>query len=95
MFSPMAAESLRADELEERIQLRVGARVRELRQAEAENEALNISRFKATYLKVPLDPWRVAVARARADLLGEGLLDSETAAVVAAAEPPMEGKPVP
>jgi hypothetical protein len=29
----MASESLLADELEERIQLRVGARVRELRQA--------------------------------------------------------------
>ncbi|MGA8242666.1 MAG: hypothetical protein WB818_18985, partial [Desulfobacterales bacterium] len=81
MFSPMAAESLRADELEERIQLRVGARVRELRQAEAENEALNIARFKAAYLKVALDPWHAAVARARADLLFEGLLDSETAAV--------------
>ncbi|MGA9477101.1 MAG: hypothetical protein WBV21_04945 [Desulfobacterales bacterium] len=61
MFSPMAAESLRADELEERIQLRVGARVRELRQAEAENEALNIARFKAAYLKVALDPWHAAL----------------------------------
>jgi TRAP-type C4-dicarboxylate transport system substrate-binding protein len=66
-----------------------------VRQAEAENEALNIARFKTAYLKVALDPWRAAVARARADLLTEGLLDSETAAVVAAAEPPMEGKPVP
>jgi TRAP-type C4-dicarboxylate transport system substrate-binding protein len=66
-----------------------------VRQAEAENEALNIARFKTAYLKVALDPWRAAVALARADLLTEGLLDSETAAMVAAAEPPMEGKPVP
>lgn len=66
-----------------------------VRRAEAENEALNIARFKTAYLKVALDPWRAAVARARADLLAEGLLDSETAAVVAAAEPPIKGKPVP
>jgi TRAP-type transport system periplasmic protein len=65
-----------------------------VRQAETENEALNIARFKTAYLKVSLDPWRAAVARTRDDLLTEGLLDSETAAVVAAAEPPMEGKPV-
>jgi TRAP-type C4-dicarboxylate transport system substrate-binding protein len=65
-----------------------------VRQAETENEALNIARFKTAYLKVSLDPWRAAVARTRDDLLAEGLLDSETAAVVAAAEPPMEGKPV-
>ena len=66
-----------------------------VRQAEAENEALNIARFKAAYLKVALDPWHAAVARARADLLSEGLLDSETAAVVAAAKTPMKGKPAP
>jgi TRAP-type C4-dicarboxylate transport system substrate-binding protein len=66
-----------------------------VRQAEAQNEALNIARYKAAYLKVALDPWHAAVARARADLLAEGLLDSETAAVVAAAEPPMEGETVP
>ncbi len=68
---------------------------RALRQAEAENEALNIAPFKAAYLKVTSTPGSAAVARARADLLGEGLLDSETAAVVAAAEPPMKGKPAP
>jgi TRAP-type C4-dicarboxylate transport system substrate-binding protein len=65
-----------------------------VRHSETENEALNIARFKTAYLKVSLDPWREAVARTRDDLLAEGLLDSETAAVVAAAEPPMEGKPV-
>jgi len=66
-----------------------------IRQAEAENEALNIARFKTAYLKVSLDPWRAAVARTRADLLAEGLLDSETAAAVAAAEQPTEGKALP
>jgi TRAP-type C4-dicarboxylate transport system substrate-binding protein len=66
-----------------------------IRQAEAENEALNIARFNTVYLKVSLDPWRAAVARTRDDLLAEGLLDSETATVVAAAGPPREGKPVP
>ena len=66
-----------------------------MQQAEAENEALNIARFKTAYLKVALCPWRAAVARNRANLLAEGLLDSETAAVVAAAKTPMKGKPVP
>jgi TRAP-type C4-dicarboxylate transport system substrate-binding protein len=66
-----------------------------VRQAEPENEALNITRFKAVYLKVALGPWHAAVARARADLLAEGLLDSETTAMVVATEPPMEGKPAP
>jgi TRAP-type C4-dicarboxylate transport system substrate-binding protein len=65
-----------------------------IRQAEAENEALNIARFKTAYLKVSLDPWRAVVARARDDLLAEGLLDAETAAMVAAAESSMEGKPM-
>jgi TRAP-type C4-dicarboxylate transport system substrate-binding protein/DNA-binding XRE family transcriptional regulator len=66
-----------------------------IRQAEAENEALNIARFNTAYLKVSLGPWHAAVARTRDDLLAEGLLDSETAAVVAATGPPREGKPVP
>ena len=66
-----------------------------VRQAETENEALNIARFKTAYLKVSLDPWRAVVARARDVLLAEGLLDAETAAMVAAAEFSMEGKPVP
>jgi TRAP-type C4-dicarboxylate transport system substrate-binding protein len=66
-----------------------------IRQTEAENEALNIARFKTAYLKVSLDPWRAAVEHTRDDLLAEGLLDTETFAEVAATEPPMEGKPVP
>ncbi|MFZ0614680.1 MAG: TRAP transporter substrate-binding protein DctP [Desulfobacterales bacterium] len=66
-----------------------------VRQAEVENEALNIARFKTAYLKVALDPWRAAVDRARADLLAEGLLDSATAAAVAATRDPRQGKLVP
>ena len=65
-----------------------------IRQSEAENETLNIARFKAAYLKVALDPWRAAVARVRSDLLAEGLLDPETVAAIAAAGPPIEGEPV-
>ena len=63
-------------------------------QSEAENETLNITQFKAAYLKVALDPWRVAVARARSDLLAEGLIDPEATAAVSAAVPPIEGKPL-
>jgi TRAP-type C4-dicarboxylate transport system substrate-binding protein len=66
-----------------------------VRRAEAANEAVNIARFKAAYLKVALDPWRAAIAGARADLLADGLLDAETAAAVAAADPPLESEPVP
>jgi TRAP-type C4-dicarboxylate transport system substrate-binding protein len=58
---------------------------RHVRQSEIENEQLNIQRYKAVYLKVSLDPWYEAVARARRDLLAEGLLDSDTAAAVEAA----------
>ena len=62
-----------------------------VRQADAKNESMNIARFKAAYLKVALDPWRAAVARARTVLLAEGLLDQDTAAAVTAAAPPAEG----
>ena len=55
---------------------------RHVRQSEIENEQLNIRRYKAVYLKVSLDPWYEAVARARCDLLAEGLLDPDTAAAV-------------
>jgi len=58
---------------------------RHVRQSEIENEQLNIRRYKAVYLKVSLDPWHEAVARARCDLLAEGLLDLDTAAAVDAA----------
>jgi len=57
---------------------------RHVRQSEIENEQLNIRRYKAVYLKVSLDPWYEAVARARCDMVAEGLLDSETAAAVEA-----------
>ncbi len=69
---------------------------RHVRQSDAQNEALNIARFKAAYLKVALDPWRTAVARARTEMLDEGLLDPETvAAVNAAAATPMGGDTTP
>jgi TRAP-type C4-dicarboxylate transport system substrate-binding protein len=68
---------------------------RHVRQSEAENEALNIARFKAAYLKVALDPWRTAVAQVRSDLLAEGLLDPKVAAAISAAAPPAEGDPAP
>jgi len=58
---------------------------RHVLQSEIENERLNIRRYKAVYLKVSLDPWYEAVARARRDLVAEGLLDSDTAAAVEAA----------
>ena len=58
---------------------------RHVLQSEIENEQLNIRRYKAVYLKVSLDPWYEAVARARRDLLAEGLLDSDPAAAVEAA----------
>jgi TRAP-type C4-dicarboxylate transport system substrate-binding protein len=63
-------------------------------QSEAENESLNIARFKAAYLKIALDPWRMAVARARKDLLVEGLIDPEAAAAVGASVPPKESEPL-
>jgi TRAP-type C4-dicarboxylate transport system substrate-binding protein len=64
-----------------------------IRWSEAENETLNIARFKAAYLKVALDPWQAAVVRVRGDLLAEGLLDAKTVAAAAAAGPPIEGEP--
>ncbi len=65
-----------------------------VRQSEVENEALNIARFKAAYLKIALDPWRAAVARVRSDLLTEGLLDPKTVAAITAASP-MGGESAP
>jgi TRAP-type C4-dicarboxylate transport system substrate-binding protein len=64
---------------------------RHVRQSEIENEALNIRRYKAAYLKVSLDPWHAAVSRTRRDLLAEGLLDSDTAAAVDASAGHLKG----
>ena len=64
-----------------------------MRQSEIENEPLNIRQYKAAYLKVSLEPWQAAVARARRDLLAEGLLDSDTAAAVDAAAGRLQGDP--
>jgi TRAP-type C4-dicarboxylate transport system substrate-binding protein len=66
---------------------------RHVRQSEIDNEQLNIRQYKAAYLKVSLDPWQEAVARARRDLLSEGLLDSDTAAAVDASAGHLKGDP--
>ena len=66
---------------------------RHVRQSEIENEQLNIRQYKAAYLKVSLDPWQEAVARARRDMLSEGLLDSDTAAAVDASAGQLRGDP--
>lgn len=58
---------------------------RHVRQSEIENEQLNVHQFKATYLRISLDPWHKAVAKARQNLLADGLLDSDTMAAVDAA----------
>ena len=55
---------------------------RHVSQSEPANEALNISRFKAAYIKVSLDPWRDASNHLRGELIGEGLLDSDTVTAV-------------
>lgn len=53
-----------------------------VREAEIENQQLNIRRYRAVYLTVDLAHWREAVARARARLVAEGLLDAATWAAV-------------
>jgi len=66
-----------------------------IRQSEAENEALNITRFRVAYLKVALDPWRAAVENVRNDLLAEELLGPATVAAVADVATTVEGDPGP
>lgn len=48
-----------------------------IRRSEKKNELLNISRFKAAYLKVDDTPWRQAVSRARNKLIEEDLVSRE------------------
>ncbi len=48
-----------------------------IRRSEGKNELLNISRFKAAYLKVDDTPWRQAVSRARNKLIEEDLVSRE------------------
>jgi C4-dicarboxylate-binding protein DctP len=48
-----------------------------IRRSEKKNELLNISRFKAAYLKVDDAPWRQAVSRARNKLIEEDLVSRE------------------
>jgi TRAP-type C4-dicarboxylate transport system substrate-binding protein len=58
-----------------------------IRQAEDENELLNIRRFKAAYLTVDVDLWREAVSAARAHLIEEGHLDADAWEAAAGATP--------
>jgi TRAP-type C4-dicarboxylate transport system substrate-binding protein len=53
-----------------------------VREAEIENQQHNIRRYRAVYLTVDLAHWREAVARARARLVAEGLVDAATWAAV-------------
>jgi len=46
--------------------------------AEEQNEALNMSCFGAVYLKVDLEPWRVETLRIRKDLMAEKMLSRTT-----------------
>ena len=45
---------------------------------EKKNELLNMSRYKAAYLKVDLAPWRLAVSRIRNKLTDQGILPEQT-----------------
>ena len=45
---------------------------------EKKNERLNMSRYKAAYLKVDLSPWRLAVSRIRKKMTDQGILPEQT-----------------
>ena len=45
---------------------------------EKKNERLNMSRYKAAYLKVDLSPWRLAVSRIRKKMTDKGILPEQT-----------------
>jgi len=45
---------------------------------EKKNERLNMSRYKAAYLKVDLSPWWLAVSRIRKKLTDQGILPEQT-----------------
>jgi TRAP-type C4-dicarboxylate transport system substrate-binding protein len=45
---------------------------------EKKNERLNMSRYKAAYLKVDLSPWRLAVSRIRKKMTDQGTLPGQT-----------------
>jgi TRAP-type C4-dicarboxylate transport system substrate-binding protein len=45
---------------------------------EQKNEKLNLSRYKAAYLKVDLAPWQLMVSRIRKKMTGEGILLKQT-----------------
>jgi len=65
-----------------------------VRLADVDNEALNMARFKAVYLKIDINPWRTSAQQIFKDLLAEGLLDPETA-VAAFEAAPGGGDPLP
>ena len=44
---------------------------------EKKNERLNMSRYKAAYLKVDLSPWRLAVSRIRKKMTDQGILPEQ------------------
>ena len=48
-----------------------------VRQAEEENETLNLARYNAVYLKVDLTPWRTEAARIRQKMIDSGQLPGE------------------
>ncbi len=45
---------------------------------EKKNERLNMSRYKAAYLKVDLSPWQLAVSRIRKKMTDQGILQEQT-----------------
>jgi hypothetical protein len=45
---------------------------------EKKNERLNMSRYKAAYLKVDLSPWWIAVSRIRKKMTDQGTLPEQT-----------------
>jgi TRAP-type C4-dicarboxylate transport system substrate-binding protein len=45
---------------------------------EKKNELLNMSRYKAAYLKVDLAPWRLAVSKIRKKMTDHGILPGQT-----------------
>lgn len=46
--------------------------------AEQKNEKLNLSRYKAAYLKVDLSSWRLMISKIRKKMINEGILSNQT-----------------
>ncbi|MFZ7127457.1 MAG: TRAP transporter substrate-binding protein DctP [Desulfobacterales bacterium] len=58
-----------------------------VRNAEIENERLNIQRLKAVYLTVGVDLWRRTVETVRARMIDDGLMDADAWTAVTSADP--------